>query len=612
MDQTIEQHVETRADAVTGMPLRWRLPVEAGARAVPLLLLATAVAMRAFLIAHGWPALQSDEALLALMGRHILLDGQHPLFFWGQSYLVPVESYLFAGAFAIFGISTVVFRGVLLAITTVFLWLVYQLGRAIYGRTTGWLTLTYLALGPFWALFGEIRARGAYIEDMTLGAALFLLVRRSVHAPARRRAWPHYALMGLLAGVGFMIHPIMLVYIAPAAVVLALARRRELLGQPGLVALAVMVVICIPLLAYNISHPAATLAQLWAQNGSDSHASSFLSSLWRSWQATWAIGLPIAVSGPETCATVTVPAWLSWLATGCRTIDQLIVAGGSLIIAGMTLALLWRLRRRTSRTTQALSQPERAEQAPMDKLLVQGQDGPQPRYTVSGQVAPFERTAPDPWGEALLVGLVLATIIPYCLSKSAYQDADTAPRYLLPLYVAAPLFIGRLWHGTSGICVAGHTHRHWEQTFHCLWRAVLLMLLGWNLFGYMQTVHDTLTHPSVYANPMPPKDARLISYLEQHHLTRIYAEYWVGYRLIFLSNEQVIAADISPNLHPFYDRYPPYAAALHATAHPAYVLLAGTSGAAEFDRLAAKEHLPHTGYKRLTIIGNYVVYGYAP
>jgi hypothetical protein len=615
MARTIAQQPASTTGNKVNMLFWWRTHM--AHRILPPLLLLLAVGLRAFLIGHGWPVLQSDEALLALMGRHILLDREHPLFFWGQSYLVPIESYLFAGAFAIFGVSTLVFRATLLALTTIFLWLIYQLGRAIYGWSTGLLTLAYLALGPFWALFGEVRARGAYLEDMTLGAALFLLVLRRVHASMTRRAWLDYVLMGLLAGVGFLIHPIMLVFMLPALVVLAATRRRELLGWPGLGALAAILISCLPLLVYNIEYPAATLVQIWQQNGSGSHTTSLRATLAHSWQATLTTGLPIVVSGPEKCQSLVVPAWASWLRSNCGTINALIVAGGTLLVISMVAMLLW----------QAGHYRQAAKLFPL----------PSRWSTFPPTTGQGVRSVPDPWGEALLAGLVLATVIPYCLSKSAYLDADTAPRYLLPLYVAAPLFIGRLWGWTSNLTLHYRSGKgpfrfrsrrqkgsgggigagvKWWQGCRVIGSAgaaaMLLVVLSWNLFGYLQTVQNVLAHPHIYANPMPVEDARLITYLEGHHLTRIYSDYWVGWRLMFLSNERILSANISPNLHPFYNRYPPYAAAVQATPHPAYVLLAGTAGAAEFDRLAAQAHLPHIGYTRLATFGNYLVYGYAP
>src|SRR6185312_1031761 len=59
---------------------------------VALLLLALAAIYRLVLLARGWPALDSDEAVIGLMARHIL-HGERPTFFWGQNYMGPFEAY---------------------------------------------------------------------------------------------------------------------------------------------------------------------------------------------------------------------------------------------------------------------------------------------------------------------------------------------------------------------------------------------------------------------------------------------------------------------------------------------------------------------------------------
>src|SRR6188508_1705499 len=46
--------------------------------------------------------LNSDSAVPVLMARH-MLDGERPLYFWGQPYLGAIDSYLAAGLLALFG-----------------------------------------------------------------------------------------------------------------------------------------------------------------------------------------------------------------------------------------------------------------------------------------------------------------------------------------------------------------------------------------------------------------------------------------------------------------------------------------------------------------------------
>src|SRR5690349_742054 len=66
-------------------------------------LLVAGMAYRVVLILRGWRALNSDEAVLGLMARHIAFHGEFPLFVWGVQYEGAFESYVAAPFFALFG-----------------------------------------------------------------------------------------------------------------------------------------------------------------------------------------------------------------------------------------------------------------------------------------------------------------------------------------------------------------------------------------------------------------------------------------------------------------------------------------------------------------------------
>ncbi|MGZ3602959.1 MAG: DUF423 domain-containing protein, partial [Ktedonobacterales bacterium] len=123
-------------------------------------MLAFAAVYRLALSLRGWPGLDSDEAIIGLMARHILLRGEHPIFFYGQYYLGPLQAYAAALMFAIFGSSQLTLRLVVLPLTIGFFAAMYALGRAAYGRAVGLLVLTWLALGPPYATLRELVAVG--------------------------------------------------------------------------------------------------------------------------------------------------------------------------------------------------------------------------------------------------------------------------------------------------------------------------------------------------------------------------------------------------------------------------------------------------------------------
>src|SRR5256885_16327064 len=58
------------------------------------LILALAAAGRLILAARGWPAFESDEAIVGLMTDDIMRHGAHPVFFYGQNYMGALQAYL--------------------------------------------------------------------------------------------------------------------------------------------------------------------------------------------------------------------------------------------------------------------------------------------------------------------------------------------------------------------------------------------------------------------------------------------------------------------------------------------------------------------------------------
>ncbi len=78
--------------AATGATHRWFLAV----------LILVGAALRLWvLVASG--RLTADEAIPGLMARHILLNNEHPVFYWGQAYFGALESYLLAALFGLAG-----------------------------------------------------------------------------------------------------------------------------------------------------------------------------------------------------------------------------------------------------------------------------------------------------------------------------------------------------------------------------------------------------------------------------------------------------------------------------------------------------------------------------
>nr|HMN61443.1 hypothetical protein [Anaerolinea sp.] len=63
-----------------------------------IVILMVSAAWKIILLALDVVPLNSDEAIVGLMARHILL-GERPIFFYGQSYMGSLDAFLVAAGF---------------------------------------------------------------------------------------------------------------------------------------------------------------------------------------------------------------------------------------------------------------------------------------------------------------------------------------------------------------------------------------------------------------------------------------------------------------------------------------------------------------------------------
>src|ERR1043165_8689453 len=76
----------------------------------------------------------SDEAIIGLMGKHILEGRYFPFYMYGQEYNAGAawEAYLAAIAFALFGVSVIALKGCIVVLSLLGLFLFYRMWLALY------------------------------------------------------------------------------------------------------------------------------------------------------------------------------------------------------------------------------------------------------------------------------------------------------------------------------------------------------------------------------------------------------------------------------------------------------------------------------------------------
>lgn len=193
--------------------------------AASLLLLAL---LRAGLLWADRVPFNSDEAVVALMARHIL-RGERPVFFYGQAYLGSLDAWLVAGVFQVFGESVWAVRAVQVLLYAGTLLTSYALMRRLTGRPwAARLAALWLACPPVVLTLYTTASLGGYGEALLIGNLLWLAAWRALQpAPTSwAAAWPWLAL-GALTGFGWWVFPLTAVYALPAwAMVLWTERSR--------------------------------------------------------------------------------------------------------------------------------------------------------------------------------------------------------------------------------------------------------------------------------------------------------------------------------------------------------------------------------------------------
>ncbi len=185
-----------------------------------------AVILKAGLLSIGAFPFNSDEAIVGLMGRHIL-EGKWPVFFYGQSYMGSLDAALVALGFMLFGSEVFVIRMVqiLLYLGTIFL-TVSLSARIFRSQLAGLVSGLLLAAPAVNVTLYTTVSLGGYGEALLIGALLLFLAIQIDEAPDNTL---YYLLWGLFSGLGIWAFGLTIAYILPTSfmVVRSLTKSRR-------------------------------------------------------------------------------------------------------------------------------------------------------------------------------------------------------------------------------------------------------------------------------------------------------------------------------------------------------------------------------------------------
>jgi len=540
---------------------------------------AIATLLRCVLIYFHWPFTNSDEGIMGLLALHVAYQGDHPMFYYGQSYLGPVEGYAAAPLFRLFGPSLFALRLPLVLFFIGFLVSMFYLIRLLYSEKFALASVILLGLGSPDVLFLQLRAIGAYPEIGMLAALMCLLaawLALSSQRPDQER-WKRiviYGLLGLIVGLALWVDLLILPFVAAVGVLLWFCCRRELLRWTGLSLLLGFAVGAFPLIYHNLTAPVVQNSLFVLVSIHHGGAADMLAQ-----HLTWVnqltgtvlVALPLATGGSLHCPLSAIPPSGSpALATLPCVLFQGSWGVGYLILWFMAVCLAVYAVRRYRRhlhagMTQSTSLEERQE------AIRQG-------------------------GRLMLLASVGLTLLLYAIAPSSATSPENAFRYLICLLLAIPALLWPIWQGLS----VQRISLNWRAKAGLLLRGGLLLLVAATFAsGTVRTLMQIPTAQAVYQY-----QETLVQDLLRVGATRVYSDYWTCNTLTFLSQEKIVCSVLDEHLNPGYDRYLPYRFIVRAAPRPTYVFPPGTQQA---EAMKQRVRLASSLY-RAYIFEGYLVY----
>ncbi len=441
-----------------------------------------------------------------------ILQGERPTFFYGQPYMGSLDAWLIALGFQLLGQSVMTIR----IVESLLYMLVVALGFTVAWRFSGRVMIATIA--GFMLAVPTVNV--ALYTTATLGGynetlifgSILLLLAYDVTSEHANSVW-RWALMGLVTGVGWWTNGLIVAYVLPIGLLIMV----KLIRERSIIRLAPM--IGLALVAFFIGS-----SPWWIFDFNHNHAA--LGTFLNNRQSGEFEGIGIGYVPPVERA-------LGLFVIGLPTLvgmrfpwsDGYFLPLVGIVAIVIYLAAAYRLRRHS----------------------------------------PLRFGA-----RALTIGMPGLFFILFVASTFG---ADPTGRYFLPLSLPLGILIATLAVGLMPENEARLIRR-------ILPLALVLLVIGYQAAGQITAATSESTGFTTQFDPIShipnDHDAELVDFLESHDLKNGYSNYWVSFRLAFLSDERLqyssalpYKADLSYN--PADNRYRPYQEAADNAERVAYI-----------------------------------------
>ncbi len=488
------------------------------------------IGLKIWLVMADRVPFNADEAIVALMARHIL-QGERPVFFYGQAYMGSLDAFLVAIGFIVFGQQVWVIRlvqGILYLGTMV---TTAILGRQVFASwKIGVMAMLLLAIPTVNVTLYTTASLGGYGEALLLGNLMLIVTLKIYRGERNSQVW-WWLLLGLLTGIGVWAFGLTLVYTIPALIFLlwstlsGLKRSKpELENRQGMLAV----------IAGGLARSRREIMH------------------WSALVLGGLIGgLPWLVYAIQNGFANLIVELGGGAIAGVEKLPWIFEVGkhlGGLLLLGATVIFGFR----PPWCADWLGLPL----LPFVLILWM--------MIVANMIRNLSHVDTERHAKGLLLGMMLTLMAAFVFTPFG---ADPSGRYFVPLAIPMTLF-------------AAACFENWRSKFGRWIYAMALLLVVYHLWGILQSADKQppgittqfYTPSQVDMQPM----GELISFLHQQGETRGYTNYWVAYPLAFQSQETLIYTPRLPYHLDFRhterdNRYLPYHQVVEEAAKVAYI-----------------------------------------